>query len=123
MPLVNPDTGLVVVELVRPVQVGHAGIGVIVYAVIVAPPSEAGGFHEMRAVRSPGAAVTDRGAPGVVRGVIGADGVDAAPVPTALTAATVNVYAVPLLSPVTVVAGAVGLSPPQAEQAGVGTTA
>jgi len=42
-------------------------------------------------------------------GVTAADGDDAAPVPTALVAATVKVYAVPLASPVTVTDVAGGL--------------
>ena len=37
------------------------------------------------------------------------DGVEAGPVPTALVAVTLNVYAVPLVSPVTVVVVAGGL--------------
>ena len=39
---------------------------------------------------------------GTAAGVAGADGADAAPVPMALVAVTVNVYGVPLVRPVTV---------------------
>ena len=42
------------------------------------------------------------GALGVVRGITAADTTDAAPVPAAFTALTLNVYEVPLVSPVTV---------------------
>ena len=55
--------------------------------------------------------LTPVGAPGTVDGVTALDAVEAGPVPLALLAVTVNVYAVPLLSPVTVqvVAGAVAV--------------
>jgi hypothetical protein len=42
------------------------------------------------------------GAPGTANGVTAADADEAAPVPIAFVAVTVNVYAVPLLKPVTV---------------------
>ncbi len=42
------------------------------------------------------------GAPGMVDGVAGGDAADAGPVPMALVAVTVKVYAVPLVRPVTV---------------------
>ena len=51
----------------------------------------------------PAVAATPVGAPGNVAGVTGLDGAEACPVPVALVAATVKVYAVPLVSPVTVV--------------------
>ena len=47
-------------------------------------------------------AVTVVGAPGTVRGVTAVLAVDGALVPAALVAVTVNVYAVPLVRPVTV---------------------
>ncbi|CAB5027997.1 unannotated protein [freshwater metagenome] len=47
-------------------------------------------------------AITPVGAPGTVRGVIAADGAEASPVPMPFVAATVKVYAVPLVRPVTV---------------------
>jgi hypothetical protein len=47
-------------------------------------------------------AVTSVGAPGVLAGVMAFDGAEAALVPTALVAVTVNVYVVPLVRPVTV---------------------
>lgn len=45
---------------------------------------------------------TDVGAPAMVAGVAGPDGAEAAPVPAALVALTVNVYGEPLVRPVTV---------------------
>ena len=50
----------------------------------------------------PGLAVPIVGAPGTVAGVTLFDEADAAPVPIALVAVTVKVYAVPLVNPVTV---------------------
>src|SRR3954471_13631880 len=74
-----------------------------------APPLDAADQRAM-AVRlppiAPGDAVLMPGALGTVAGartVTAVDDDDAAPVSTALTAATRNVYAVPLVKPVTVV--------------------
>jgi hypothetical protein len=50
----------------------------------------------------PAVAVTAVGAPGTVAGVTLLEASDAALVPTAFVAVTVNVYAVPLVRPVTV---------------------
>lgn len=50
----------------------------------------------------PAAPLTAVGAPGTARGVTAAEGTDAGPVPPALVAVTVNVYAVPLVKPDTV---------------------
>jgi hypothetical protein len=47
-------------------------------------------------------ALTDVGAPGTVDGVAAADAAEAGPVPDAFVAVTVNVYAVPFVSPLTV---------------------
>ena len=57
----------------------------------------------------PVADTTDVGAPGTVRGVPDAAGLLAAPVPATLVAVTVTVYAVPLLSPVMVHEGVIGV--------------
>ena len=54
----------------------------------------------------PAVALPMVGAPGTVAGVMLFDGAEAGPVPTELLALTVNVYAVPLLSPVTVIGDA-----------------
>ncbi len=52
----------------------------------------------------PGVAVPMVGAPGAVAsGVAELEGVEAGPVPTALVAVTVKVYAVPLVRPLTVI--------------------
>ena len=72
---------------------------------IALPPSEDGAVQPSATEWSPGEPKTFVGAPGTVaaaRGVIGGDGAESAPVPAALVAATVNVYVVPLVRPVTV---------------------
>ena len=81
------------------------------------PPSSAGADQVMTALASPGVAATAVGDPGVVRGVTGAERALAGPVPAALEAVTVKVYAVPLVSPVTVhlVVDVVQLRPPGLE--------
>ena len=70
---------------------------------IGAPPFAAGGDHTTVADALPAVAETPVGADGTVggAGVTGADGVEGGPVPTALVAVTVNVYAVPLVNPPT----------------------
>ena len=67
------------------------------------PPFD-GAVHDTVALAFPAVAVTLVGAAGAVGavGVTGAEAVDSGPVPMTLVALTVNVYAVPLLSPVTV---------------------
>ena len=56
------------------------------------PPLEAGVVHATTDwVLALEVAVTPVGAPGVVAGIAGEEGVDAGPVPTPLVAATVNV--------------------------------
>ena len=76
---------------------------------IALPPSE-GAAQLTTAAALPAVAVTFVGAPGTVADEVGVtefDAADAGPVPTALVADTLNVYAVPFVSPVTfaVVAG------------------
>jgi hypothetical protein len=70
--------------------------------VIAAPPLSAGGVHSTTACVLPAVPITDVGAPGVVRGVIVEDALDAEPAPAALVAVTVKVYAEPFVRPVTV---------------------
>jgi hypothetical protein len=104
VPLDNPVTVPVVAN-----QETHAvfppGEEVIVYPVIAEPLLDAGGVQLTTAEAFPAVAIPIAGAPGV-SGVLGAVGVTAAersekgPVPAALTAATWNLYEVPLLSPV-----------------------
>ena len=64
-------------------------------------------------------AATIVGAPGTVAGVTVFDGADAGPVPTALVAVTVKVYAAPLVRPATVMGDAapLALMPPGEELA------
>jgi hypothetical protein len=62
-----------------------------VYEVIVEPPSETGAVNETVAWALPDVALTEVGAPGVVRGVTLFDGLESLPVPTSLVAVTVNV--------------------------------
>ena len=86
------------------VAVKLPGDDVTVYVVIVLPPLDAGAAQLTVACALPGTAVTPVGAPGAVpdpTGVTGDEGADAGPVPMPLVAVTVNVYAVPSLSPET----------------------
>ena len=76
-----------------------------VYDVIADPPLFTGGTQCRLTCRSPGFATTFVGAPGSVAAPVGVaafDGADGALVPMSLVAVTVNVYAVPLVSPLTV---------------------
>src|SRR5215831_16053642 len=66
------------------------------------PPLVAGAVQLTVAWAFPAVAVTAVGAPGTVAGVTALDAAEAGPVPAALVAVTVNVYAVPLVRPVTV---------------------
>jgi hypothetical protein len=78
------------------------------------PPLEAGAVNETEALATPGVAVPIVGAPGTVGVVMLFDAAEAAPVPIALVAVTVNVYAVPGVRPITVagLALAVPVIPP-----------
>ena len=70
---------------------------------MTAPPLDTGAVQDTTDwVLALDVAVTPVGAPGVVAGVAGAEGADALPVPAGFRALTVKVYAVPLVSPVTV---------------------
>jgi hypothetical protein len=72
-----------------------------VYDVIAAPPSEAGADHVTVADALPAVAETEVGAPGTVAGTTVFDDAEAGPGPAPLAAVTVNVYAVPLVRPLT----------------------
>ena len=87
---------------------------VAVYEVIGEPPLEAGGVNETAACAFPAVAVPIVGAPGTVARVTLLEGAEAGPVPAALVAVTVKVYAVPLVNPVTVTGDAApeALMPP-----------
>ncbi len=69
---------------------------------MIAAPFDTGADHDTTTDWF--AAVTDgfAGVPGTPAGVTGSDAGEAEPVPAALVAATVNVYAVPFVNPVTV---------------------
>ena len=85
------------------------------YPVIAAPPLLAGAAQDTTADALPAAATAPVGAPGTVLGVTPALANDAGEVPAALAAVTVNVYAVPFVSPATVADVApvvVALNPP-----------
>ena len=69
---------------------------------IGSPPSETGAFQKSATEPFPGVAVTMSGLPGRPAGVTGSEGSDAGPAPAPFVALTVNVYATPLVSPVTV---------------------
>ena len=85
------------------VQVAPSGLAVTVYAVIVAPPFEAGADQETTlCALAPLVAETLVGVPDTVLGVAALDALDALLVPRAFVAVTVNVCAVPFARPVTV---------------------
>src|SRR4051794_5089833 len=96
------------------VAVMPPGAELTVYEVIAEPPFERGAANVTSACVLPAAAIGSVGAPGRVAGVTLFEGADASPVPTALVAVTVNVYAVPLVSPLTMMGEAVppALLPP-----------
>ena len=82
-------------------QVSPPGAAVTVYFVIAAPPSEAGADHDTVTWPSPDTVEVIAGAPGTVAGVTESEAAELAPMPIVFVAATVNVYGVPLLRPVT----------------------
>ena len=96
VPLVNP---LTVIGEVAPVLLSNPQVAV--YPVMTLPPSLAGAVKVTVALVFPPVAIPMVGAPGTVTGVMLFEAADASPVPMALTALTVKVYAVPLVSPMT----------------------
>jgi hypothetical protein len=66
------------------------------------PPSDAGAAHVTTALVLDAIATSEVGAPGPGPGVTELEGSDAGPAPAEFVAVTVNVYAVPFASPVTV---------------------
>jgi hypothetical protein len=102
VPFVSPVTAMVPEPDWDRVPVPPAGFEVAVYAVIGDPPSDEGAVNAISAVVPPVAATAPMpGLPGVPRGVADCEGPDAAEVPALFVAVAVNVYAVPLVSPVT----------------------
>ena len=96
-------------------------VDVAVKLVIGLPPLLAGAVNVTLALPLPAVAVPIVGAPGTVAAALGVtlfEVPDAAPVPIAFIAFTLNVYAVPFVSPVTVIevhgAVHVPVSPPGA---------
>ena len=109
VPFVNPDTVTLVAggapDTTTGVPATDPANGVTVYDEIAAPPSDDGADHDTTAEAFPATADTPDGAPGTVAGGAGVtalEGEDSGPVPIAFVADTVNVYAVPLVRPVTV---------------------
>jgi hypothetical protein len=103
VPFVKPVT---VIGLDAPVAVMLPGLEVTVYEIIALPPFEAGGVKLTVAWALPAVAVTPVGAPGTVGlglGVTLFEAADAGPLPIALVAFTVKVYAVPFVSPVRII--------------------
>jgi hypothetical protein len=101
VPFVRPDT----VQLRAPfvVQVFEPGEDVTVYPVTDAPPLSAGAVQDTTELAfAVDVADTAVGAPGAVAGTATAEAVEAAEVPEAFVAVTLNVYEVPLVRPVTV---------------------
>jgi hypothetical protein len=101
VPFARPVT-LIEVHGAVHVPVKLPGDEVAVYDVIAEPPSLAGAVNDTVACALPPVAVPIVGAPGIVAGVTLFEAADAGPVPTPFVAVTVNAYAVPLASPVTV---------------------
>jgi hypothetical protein len=111
VPLVRPDT---MIGDDAPVAVNPPGDDVTVYPVIVAPPLLAGAEKLTVTNWLPRAALVIVGAPGTVLGVIDAEGLLEALDPYTFLAVTVNVYAVPFVSPETIMGddAPVAVSPP-----------
>jgi hypothetical protein len=99
VPLVSPVT---VIGLVEPVPVILPGVEVAVYPVIADPPLLAGAVNVTIACALPAVAIPIVGVPGTVEGVTEFEAALAGLFPLAFVAITVKVYAVPLVSPVTI---------------------
>ena len=83
-----------VADVPATVALAPAGLEVTVYEVMALPPSLAGAVQETDAEALPAVAETAVGAPGTVAGATGVtllDGAEAALLPTAFVAMTVNV--------------------------------
>ena len=106
---------VVTVQVSAPVvvHVFPSGLEVAVYPVMGDPPSEPATQVNATDARPavPATVVGGLGAPGGATGVMAAEGAEAALVPAELVALTVNVYAVPLVRPITV-----HVRPPVVEQ-------
>jgi hypothetical protein len=107
VPLLRPVT---VIGDAPPVAVNPPTFELTVYVVIDSPPVFPGGVKVIVASPFPAVAVPIVGASGTLTGVTELLATEAVLVPTAFVAFTENVYAVPLLNPVTVI----GDDPPYA---------
>jgi hypothetical protein len=107
---------------VTPVQPPHAGEGATTYWVIVSPLPVGAVQVRLTVPLLSAVPATVVGAPGTPSSVTPFDAADAAPVPIPLVAVTVNVYALPTVSPVTVADAVVGVTPVQPPHAGEGIT-
>jgi hypothetical protein len=104
VPVVKPVTVIVPEPACESVPVTPPGDDVAVYEVIVCPPLLAGAVKATVAVVDPVVvAVPIVGAPGTDHVVMLLDAAELAPVPTLFVALTTNVYAVPVVRPVTVI--------------------
>ena len=100
VPFVRPSTVQLRAPLV--VQVFEPGEDVTVYPVTDAPPFSTGAVQDTTdETFAVDVAETAVGAPGTVAGTAAAEAVEAAEVPEAFVAVTLNVYEVPLVRPVT----------------------
>jgi hypothetical protein len=110
------DSSVPLVErLVSPTSVvAETGCAETEYEVIGAPPVDDGASQVTRADASREDAATEVAAPGAAAGTTTPEGTEAAPEPTSFTAATVNVYVVPFVRPVTVhdVVAVIHVNPP-----------
>src|SRR5664280_371332 len=102
--LVAATAKVYAVPLVSPVTTRLVALAGAVWlrTTVVPVPLSAGGVQCTVAEAAPGSTVPIVGAAGTVRGVTAADRAEAGLLPSAVTAVTSNVYAVPLASPVTV---------------------
>ncbi len=97
--MVRPSTAH---DVATVTQVNPPGVEVTVYDT-AAPPSETAPVHDTVTERSSTERITTSVAgEGIVDGTTAADAVEAAPVPDAFVAVTLNVYEVPFVRPVTV---------------------
>ena len=126
VPRVSPTTVAAAVAgdpvTVTPVQLPHAGEGATTYWVIVSPLPVGAVQVRLTVPLLSAVPATVVGAPGTPSSVTPFDAADAAPVPIPLVAVTVNVYALPTVSPVTVADAVVGVTPVQPPHAGEGIT-
>jgi hypothetical protein len=99
VPLASPVT---IIGLAEPFTLILPGVEVTVYPVIADPPF-AGAVNATEACAFPAVAVPIVGDPGTVEGVTEFEAELGKLLPVAFIAITVNVYAVPLASPVTVI--------------------